>query len=148
MAIELVLIATNGSPSSARAVEQGLKVAAAEGAHARTLLIVRPSDRRVDIPALGPTAFMTSHQLSPAVWDRALEEANWIARDHGVPHDTEVWAAGNTVGTILERARKLRPDLLVIGAGHGRRRNALRIARHAPCPILIVTENDDLRSVA
>jgi nucleotide-binding universal stress UspA family protein len=146
--IQKILVATNGSPSSRRAVEEAVELAAAEEAQVTALLVVSPSDRRVDVSRFGPAAFMTSHVLYPEVRDRALEEAATLAEEHGVRLEAEVWASGNPIEVILELARHRRPDLLIVGAGHRRRRKALKLARHAPCPVMIVTEHEELRNAA
>jgi nucleotide-binding universal stress UspA family protein len=147
-ALKHILVATNGSPSSRRAVEAAVELAAAEGAQVRAVLVVPPSDLRVDVPRYGPTAFLMTHMLSTHVRDVPLVEAKRIAERHGVRLEPEVWASTGPTEVILELARRHRPDLLVVGAGHRRRRTALKIARRSVCPVMIVTERDGLRSAA
>jgi nucleotide-binding universal stress UspA family protein len=91
---------------------------------------------------------MTAHVLNAEVRDSALEEAKTKAADLGDRLEAEVCASCNPVEVILELAQVRRPDLLIVGSGHRRRRKALGIARHSRCPIMIVTETEGLRSVA
>jgi nucleotide-binding universal stress UspA family protein len=135
--IERILIATSGSPASRRALELGLEVAAAEGARVTALQVVPTSDPRVDTVESGPLGHALSHRLNPAEQTDVLKEANARAREQSVPCRLELVAANDPAGAIIERARELHADLVVMGASHRRMPKAARVLRNAHCPVLL-----------
>ncbi len=136
-----ILIATDGSPASAEAVEFGLELVAEHDAEA-IFVHVAPA---VDVVPMG--GFVATgavpHELS--AYDRApLEEAAATAAAQGVRATTTL-LAGNAADEIVAYADSLDVDLIVIGSrGHGALASALlgsvsrAVLRESKRPVVVV----------
>jgi nucleotide-binding universal stress UspA family protein len=117
-----ILVATDGSPSSAEAVAFGVDMARELDAKL-TFVHVAPA---LDVaPMLGfPMVGAIPHHMSPA--DAApLESALVYAGAHGVPAESEL-LVGDTVDEIVAFADSHDVDLIVVGShGHGSIASAL-----------------------
>jgi nucleotide-binding universal stress UspA family protein len=77
---------------------------------------------------------------------RAAVRVAEIAQREGVPNIDLLFAEGDVSRSILEMTGRLQPELVVVGARRPpqrhlfRRGTAARIARQAPCPVLVVPE--------
>lgn len=136
-----ILVATDGSPSSADAVEFGVELAAENDAELIFAHVVPEIDL---VPA---TIFSIGGVFphEPSVEDRALlEDAAEVAAKHGVIATTAL-LAGETVHEIVAYADSHGVDLIVVGSrGHGVLANALLgsvsrgVLREARRPVCIV----------
>jgi nucleotide-binding universal stress UspA family protein len=138
-----ILIATDGSPASAQAVEFGLALVAEHDAEA-TFVHVVPA---VDVVATSGLAFgggaTLPHRLTDV--DRApLDDAVALAAEHGVEARAKL-LEGDTVDEIVAYADSLDVDLIVIGSrGHGALAGALLgsvsrgVLHESKRPVLVV----------
>ena len=101
------------------------------------------------IHVLNPVPLLGAEAVLPALSEDDIaevrDELKHAVREHGVAAVTEVVVAQPTGEAILEAARRLEADLIVMGT-HGRgglRRIALgsvaeHVVRHASCPVVTV----------
>jgi len=101
------------------------------------------------VHVLNPVPLVGAEAVDPALSEEEVaavrEELKRAVRDHGVAATSEVVVAQFTGEAILEVARRLNANLIVVGA-HGRgglRRVALGsvaeyVVRHAACPVVTV----------
>jgi nucleotide-binding universal stress UspA family protein len=139
-----LLVPIDGSATSQRGFEEALKLAQAFDA-AMVLLHV------VEFPPM--TMDMTGSALFAQIGDdlrrtgqRVLERAHESARAAGVASQAHLDdSPARVCDLIVRKAREHECDLIVMGT-HGRRgidhallgRNAERVLRQAPCPVLLV----------
>ncbi len=120
--VKHILIPTDGSKLSARAVAQGTELAAATGARI-TGLFVAPSPTPLVFEGLRPVAYMQPEQhaaLIERLAARNLAVIERAAQATGVRYEGLTVVGEYPAETILEVARKRRCDLIVM-ASHGRR---------------------------
>jgi len=118
-----ILIATDGSASSAEAVDFGVELAAEHEA-AVIFVYVAPNTDVIPVAGFGMTGAIVPHELD--AHDCApLEEAEQIAEQHGVRASSKR-LVGNTVDEIVAYADSQDVDLIVVGSrGHGALASAL-----------------------
>ncbi len=139
--VETVLIATSGSPSSLRAVELGLTVAA--GSHATAVFVhVLPPVVWIVRARGGPVRSLPS-RLIGAAWDEPLAAAAELSAEAGVAYALELFA-GDTAHVIRALADEVAANLIVLGARCGSRlrrpvqgRTAKRVVQDARVPVLV-----------
>lgn len=139
-----ILIATDGSESSAEAVDLGLELAAEQEA-AVIFVHVAPVYDLIPIPGFGMTgsAPRVPHPIDEL--DRApLEEAEHRAEERGVGASSKL-LVGNAADEIVTFADSEDVDLIVIGSrGHGTLASALlgsvsrEVLSHSRRPVVIV----------
>ena len=144
-----ILVAIDGSATASRGLRVAIELAADQRADVYVLHVV---DDMSIVPGLDggyvPSAYIDSYAL--ALRDRgrkALDKAHALAASGGVAcKPVLVETLGATVAhTILQQARKLRADLIVLGT-HGRRglrrlllgSDAETVLREATVPVLLV----------
>jgi nucleotide-binding universal stress UspA family protein len=137
-----ILVATDGSPASAEAVEFGLELAEE---HDATVLFVHVAPTTEIVPVGGFAGAMprVPHQLD--AHDRAaLEEAESLAEQRGIPASSKL-LVGDVVDEIVAFGDSQDVDLLVVGSrGHGALASALLgsvsrgILRESKRPVLVV----------
>ncbi|GAA4869746.1 MULTISPECIES: universal stress protein [Saccharopolyspora] len=140
-----VVVGTDGSPPSLRAVSRAAEVA--RDASARLLIVCAyyPSDRREIEQAqdeLGDEAFQV---IGSAPAEDTLREAADVARSARAERVETAAAVGAPVPVLLEAAERHGADLLVIGS---RGLNSLKgrilgsvpsdVSRRADCDVLVV----------
>ena len=141
-----VLLATDGSPHSRRALEKTAELARATKAEVKVLVVssmvfMRPiygADRDLLVP---------SNEESGEI---LLEAYSYLRRRGVVPQTLH--RVGTPADTILSVAREIEADLIVLGS-HGRsslQRYLLgsvsqKVLTHAPCSILIARESAHVR---
>lgn len=140
-----VLVGTDGSASSFRAVERAAALAADAGARLAILCAYRPlSDRERSRAAaeLGEDAYqvMGSH---PA--DDVIRQAAKIAREAGVVDTTPLSVEGDPVDALVQAAGEHGADLIVVGnrglhslAGRLLGSVPANVSHRARCDVLIV----------
>ncbi len=114
-----ILIATDGSPSSAEAVEFGLELAAEEQAQV-IFVHVAPA---VDVLPVAGYSFGAGNAHAPHTIDasdrRPLVDAEQIAAQEGIAAHSKL-LSGNAADEIVAYADSEDVDLIVIGSrGHG-----------------------------
>jgi nucleotide-binding universal stress UspA family protein len=134
-----VLIATNGSTASKRAAEVGFALAGAEGEAVLMQVVERTSvDFRFDA-----TGELYNRQYTIA--ERGIDELRELGELQQVSTSAEVRGHRSPDQAIVERARELSVDLIVLGTSIrvGGERLYLgprveRILANAPCPVVVV----------
>jgi nucleotide-binding universal stress UspA family protein len=117
-----ILIPTDGSKFSARAVEHGVAIAKATGAGI-TGLFVAPAPTPLVFDGLRPVAYMQPEQhaeLTERAAAKYLAAIASAAAGEGVAFEGVTVAGEFPAQAILEQARKRKCDLIVM-ASHGRR---------------------------
>jgi nucleotide-binding universal stress UspA family protein len=140
-----VLVGTDGSPTSFRAVERAAKLARDADATLVLLTAFRPMSAREAEDArqqLGDDAYKVSGS-SPA--DDVLRDASDVARTAGASKIETVAVEGDAVDALVEVARRRKVDLLVVGnrglnslAGRLLGSVPANITHKANCDVLIV----------
>lgn len=140
-----ILIATDGSELSAKALHQGLKLAKALGAQARVATATEPWEAVV----VGEVAVVVTPQkyaeTSAANAADVLAKAKAIAEEEGIPIQTLHVSERYPAEGIIEAATEHKCDLIVM-ASHGRRglsrlllgSQANEVVTHSTIPVLIV----------
>jgi nucleotide-binding universal stress UspA family protein len=144
-----VLVGTDGSPSSFRAVDAAGRVAADAGAKLIMVCAYQPMSERERARAgdqLGDLAYKVEGS-TPA--DDALRAARDRAIAAGATDVEEVAVAGDAVDTLLELADDRGVDLLVVGnrglnslAGRLLGSVPANLSHRARCDVLIVRTTD------
>jgi nucleotide-binding universal stress UspA family protein len=146
MAYSHVLVPSDGSPASTRAIAAAVELARCCGARL-TVLHVQPG-QLLPISSLGePLEPRTLELLLVASLresDRILAEGTALAQAAGVEVCSERIPGDHPHLSIVETAERLGCDLIVM-ASHGRRGLAglllgsetQKVLAHAPCPVLV-----------
>jgi nucleotide-binding universal stress UspA family protein len=118
-----ILVATDGSATSERALREAIRLAKEQGARLRVVHVLDELAARGDVPST-PAEFWKSVRKAGS---RILESARARALEEGVEPETkllEIRTFGSLVrrvpNLIVEEARRWPADLIVIGT-HGRR---------------------------
>ena len=142
-----LLVPSDGSELSTKAVQEAVKLARSCGARI-TFLHAQPN---VPLPVMGMGEMLdavTMEALMDAIRrdaDRLLDEAASLAAAAGVSADCERVPSDLPHRVIVEAAERLGCDLIVMGC-HGRRglqglllgSETQRVLLQAPCPVLVV----------
>lgn len=141
-----ILVPVDFSPSSRRAVCRARALAECFGARLTLLHVVEPN------PRLNPLAYEPVGEPHPD--DTRMAEARTAlaaaAAELGPPVRTEtIVRLGRAWREIIECAARRQADLLLVPAQAGSRRVgaflgsvAEKIVRHAPCPVLLLREEE------
>jgi nucleotide-binding universal stress UspA family protein len=134
-----ILVAVDGSPSAAKALEQAIDLARGEGARL-TLITVAARPRWIGGPYAMP--YPPDEQLEQEA-ERIVERAEALVPED-IPVSTVV-RRGPAAEAILKRVRDGEHDLVVMGSrGRGSARSLLlgsvsrAVLDHSPVPVLIV----------
>lgn len=144
-----VLVGTDGSPSSFRAVEAAGRIAADAGARLVLVCAYHPMPDRQRIAAadrLGDLAYKVEGS-TPA--EDALRAARDRAVAAGARDIDQVAVEGDAVDALVDQARERGADLLVVGnrglnslAGRLLGSVPANLSHRAPCDVLIVRTTD------
>jgi len=144
--IKHILLPTDGSPLSARAVAAGVKLAKAVGARV-TGLFVAPAPTPLVYERFVPVGYMTPEQHAALIERAAARYLGVIekaAKAAGVPCECVRITSDFPADVILQTATKRRCDLIVM-ASHGRRglsavllgSETQKVLTHAKLPVLV-----------
>jgi nucleotide-binding universal stress UspA family protein len=147
-----VLVAFDGSPHASAAVDLLAKLGLPRSAVVTLLHVVETHDYltsrlmatgRSDLQRLAEEVMQARKQAG----SRMLEKAQRVLKRRSLTVDTLV-AEGHAAEAILKTAERIRADLVVMGSRGltGMKRLLLggvshRVARHAPCSVLVVRKN-------
>ena len=142
-----ILLATDGSPSAAKAAEEAVRLAGATG---WPLTIV--TAWHIPVTGFAYDPLVVVDDLIDSVRDsatRALESAAEAARAAGVEPETKL-VEGAPADQICELAETLGATMIVIGShGWGAVRRLLfgsvswAVLHHAPCSVLVVRDGGE-----
>ena len=141
-----ILVAIDGSPTSDKALDEGIRLARSDGA---SLLLLHVVDELGYVKGF-ESAMNYVNEIVPLMreaGEKLLARARQKALDQGVTADGMllVAGAGRVSEHVNEQARLAGAELIVVGS-HGRRgvgrvllgSDAEQIVRHATLPVLIV----------
>jgi len=140
-----ILLPTDGSPLSRRAIKQG--VAFAKDAGATVVGFYAPTDYRALMQSEYMTAFMTNEDFEEQARESAeknLRIINKVATAAGVPFDGIYIVSSTPWKAIIDAAKKKRCDLIFMGS-HGRSGLAgvvlgsqtAKVLTHSKIPVLV-----------
>lgn len=136
--IERILIATDGSPGSLAAAEEGVRLAKLLGADV-IFVAVAPAP----LPALGDPFYQRALSVNLGSMRTALAKTTPYAEERRVTYETEL-LQGSPAKAVLELAKSRDVDLIVVGSrGLGAVKAALlgsvssEIVHHADRPVLV-----------
>jgi nucleotide-binding universal stress UspA family protein len=142
MSITRILVPTDFSDASARALEYGSRLASTLGAELTIVHIVAPLTTHAWMEGADQCGNTIDAWLTDA--HATLAEAVASVSDH-VPVVRGTVAIGQEAEEILDFTSRQRIDLIVMGMhGHGRKARWLRgsvtdqVLRRAPCPVLAI----------
>lgn len=139
-----ILIATDGSELAQNAVAQGLTLAKALGAKVTVITVTEPWNAAVSGEAMIAFPIDEYEKSAASAASAILAGAGEIARKVGASFDTMHIKDRNPAEGIVETAKKLGSDLIVM-ASHGRRgisrmllgSQANKVVTLSPIPVLI-----------
>lgn len=144
-----ILVPVDGSAASTRGLEEAIEIAKGTGA---TLHLAHVVDEFVIAAAKAPAAWRELSEAIRASGEKVLAEAVALAEKSGVSVTSELLKAtdGGAAGAIVQQAKKLGADLIVMGT-HGRRglrrltlgSDAELVLRTSPVPVLMVRERTE-----
>jgi nucleotide-binding universal stress UspA family protein len=136
--IDRILIATDGSPGSLAAAEEGVRLAKLLGADVTFVAVAHAPPS-----ALGGLHYRRARSKNLGAMQTALAKTTPYAEERHVRYESEL-LEGSPAKAVLELARSLDVDLIVVGSrGLGAVRAALlgsvssEIVHHADRPVLV-----------
>jgi len=108
--IDRILIATDGSPGSLAAVEEGVRLAQRLGADVTFVAVAQPP-----LPVLGDPYYQRALSENLGTMRAALAKAIPYAEERRVTYETEL-LEGSPAKAVLELARSRDIDLIVVGS--------------------------------
>ena len=144
--IDRILIATDGSPGSLVAAEEGVRLAKALGADVTFVAVAH-----APLPVLGEPYYQRALSENLGTMRTALAKTTPYAEERHVKYETEL-LEGSPAEVVLEIARSRDVDLIVVGSrGLGTVRGALlgsvssEIVHHADRPVLVARSTEHAR---
>jgi nucleotide-binding universal stress UspA family protein len=139
------LAPTDFSPASKKALKYALRFARAFGSELNLLHVVEPATS----PTLEEVPEVTLSSAEMADVEESLRTLVKSVRDPGVPAVKSTIRTGVAAHEIVEAAKELDADIIVIATrGYSGWKHlvigstAARVARAAPCPVLVVREKE------
>jgi nucleotide-binding universal stress UspA family protein len=133
-----IVVANDGSEGGLKALAMACELAKLHRSALHMISVEELPDFPASIDEIVETKHAENHRLHDVV-----EGARKIAKTKGVRLKTEV-VAGHAAASIVERAKILKADLLVVGfMGHSALYERIiggtadRLVRLAPCPVLV-----------
>ncbi len=140
-----VLVGTDGSPSSYRAVQRAAEIAAAMGGPLSIVRAVGPGEPHVVVADRDEGEGLGYEQVP----EDLLAEARRIAADAGCAETTAVVVEGEPVRVLIALAEEQDVELVVVGdrgisslAGRFLGSVPTLVAQRAPCDVLIVRTSE------
>jgi nucleotide-binding universal stress UspA family protein len=148
-----ILVPLDGSPTSARGLEEAIGLARASGASLVLLHVIDVFPLAVEM-------------ATPDTWEKVvdglrrhgqnlLDRAETTAREHGVASAARLleFPTGRVADAILQEAKAADCDLILMGT-HGRRgfshmmmgSDAERVVHESPLPVLLIRHPDSKRT--
>jgi nucleotide-binding universal stress UspA family protein len=125
-----ILVPTLGGPNT-ETVQVACRIARESGAGVTALYVI-------EIPEALPIETFLADRLNSG--DAALERAEAIGREIGIPVQPKLLQSRNAAGTIAEVARERGCDLIVLGALRGKLSTTVdAVLRKAPCRVWVCT---------
>ena len=114
-----ILVPVDGSAASSRGLEEAIRFAKATGA---AIGLVHVVDEFVIAAGQAPAEWQALSAALRESGEHVLEQAEALVREHGVPCTSTLLGAtdGGAAGAIIEQAKRLPADVIVMGT-HGRR---------------------------
>jgi nucleotide-binding universal stress UspA family protein len=144
--IDRILIATDGSPGSLAAAEEGVRLAKILDADVTFVAVAH-----APLPVLGDPYYQRALSESLGTMRTALAKTTPYADERHVTYETEL-LEGSPAQAVLELARSRDVDLIVVGSrGLGAVKGALlgsvssEIVHHADRPVLVARPIDRQR---
>lgn len=144
-----IVVATSGSGASRHATGIAAELASAFAAELTIIHVVPPAEYRVG--RLAPT-LPIPRRLDDPYASLVLLDARRLAWTKGAG-TRAVLVAGETPQAVVALVSQLNADLLVLGSRQRRWRASARgptrhwIQSHAPCPVLVVPDEEPTRTV-
>lgn len=143
-----ILLATDGSAFSRRALAQTVSLAAALGAEVRVVLVsqvVFVSRSGSMFPVPDSTMELPSNEEATSI----LGEAVSALEEHGIPTESRHLVGHAVAETVLAEAESWKADMIVTGS-HGRSgvvrflmgSVSSELVQHAPCTVVVVKAPD------
>jgi nucleotide-binding universal stress UspA family protein len=139
-----ILIPTDGSDLSRKAVLYGVQLAKSSGAKVTALTVTDPYRAATMDAVLIPVGEEEYEEQSRRLADRAMEQAKMAAEAAGVPCETLREVHDQPYRAIIDAAHALGSDLIVM-ASHGRRgisalllgSETVKVLTHSTIPVLV-----------
>lgn len=142
-----ILVPTDGSTLSKKAIKSAVRLAAALGARVTGAFIIPPmvspmyTEGMMYMPAIAPARQRAAAKKAGA---KALAEVEIMAKVAGVPYGSVLLAADTPWEGVLKAAKSKRCDLIVM-ASHGRRglsglllgSETTKVLTHSKIPVLV-----------
>lgn len=142
--IDRLLIATNGSRSSRRAVEVGVDLAAVTGADVIAVSVVPTTDPRLGSPEAGALKHLQTHHVLPVIPEPSLQEAAKLAAEKGVRCSPQLIASSRPAEAIALEALSRHAGIVIMGTGRrGSLRTARKVLRRSRCSVLLVDSSGE-----
>jgi nucleotide-binding universal stress UspA family protein len=144
--LEKILVPTDFSETSKKAVQYALRFAEQFGCEIALLYVVEPATPMIGAP-LGVEPFTDQDEFSMAEKDLAVLAAE--SHTNGAHSVSSLVRIGHAPNEITKAAKELDTDLIII-ATHGYTSwrhlcigsTTERVVRTAPCPVLVVREKE------
>jgi nucleotide-binding universal stress UspA family protein len=137
-----IVVGTDGSATAARAVEQSIDLAAADGARLVVVTAFERTDAKPDDRIPADVRWMITE---PNEAERHARRARELANDKGVTDVVVQALEGEAADELLDAADTFDADLIVVGSvgltGSARLllgSVASSVLHHAPCDVLVV----------
>ena len=139
-----ILIPTDGSDLSRKAVLYGVQLAKASGAKVTALTVTDPYQAATMDAVLIPVAEEEYEEASRRLSERAMEQVKMAGEAAGVPVETIREIHDQPYRAIIDAAHALGCDLIVM-ASHGRRgisalllgSETVKVLTHSTIPVLV-----------
>ena len=139
-----ILIPTDGSDLSRKAVRYGVQLAKASGAKVTALTVTDPYRAATMDAVLIPVGEEDYEEQSRLLAERAMEQVKMAADAAGVPCETIREVHDQPYRAIIDAAHALNCDLIVM-ASHGRRgisalllgSETVKVLTHSTIPVLV-----------
>ena len=142
--MQVVVVATDGSEASYRAVDAAATLAVATGAKLIAITVGNPAQDRDDILSLARVEGGVGEAIE-LIAGAILQEAKQRAHQFGLSSVEGQHCGGEPVAVIMDVARQRRADIVVVGRRGRNRMTGLllgsvsqKLVSLSPCPVMVV----------